>query len=85
MRLARRVATGLALGALLGFLAALLRPRGVRTSGSAHLWAQPLAEVDRRTVADTVERPSRSVISDPATRPLTLPRTPSRGVAGAGH
>ena len=59
MRLARRVAGGLVLGALIGFLYALLRPRKVRT-------------VTERA-PETLPQASPTVITDPTTQPLTLP------------
>jgi hypothetical protein len=74
MRLARRVAAGLVLGALIGFLAALLRPRSVRTAAPAAGGAAVPAVPRGPAVPPVLPDPrSPTVVTDPATRPIVLP------------
>ena len=82
MRLARRVAAGLLLGALIGFLAALLRPRSVHNAAPVGRAGRARAGLD---AAPPPERPapsSRVVIGGPETRPLTLPASTSPRASG---
>jgi hypothetical protein len=73
MRLVRRVAAGLLLGALIGFLAALLRPRRVSSTAPTRGAASPQAGPGHRSTPAPAERMSPTVKTDPATRPLGLP------------
>jgi hypothetical protein len=82
MRLARRVAAGLVLGALIGFLAALLRPRNAgiaaRAGGNDHSW--PAA--DPPVTTTTATEPSPTVIKAAADPAAVPPATPPQPVTG---
>jgi len=82
MRLARRVAAGLVLGAVIGFLVALLRPRGVPAARMRPVPPPPRTTTSSTGSTGSTDGPSPTVINDPATRPLVIPRPAPQSVTG---
>jgi hypothetical protein len=80
MRLARLVAAGLVLGAAVGFVTALVRPRDSRSAGEPSHTVGSIGSAASNT--PTAQVPAAGAGADLPTRPIPLPIPPA--LAGTG-